>query len=227
LSERRKALEASGLCMFCLKHPADSECFDQGGRMKPVCVQPECEEWYINVVRVKQGEDDWQELYDSWLEVDGGESGEEAESYCPSACLRKDDSGLEEELGYFHDVTPPPEEGGAEEDRFWSPEPQRPESEEENNEENQYLARLLMGEPERKNNDAEPARPQAEAAVVLSGEGHQTPEGEPGEDNRGPPRGEPEGEYMRFKESGRWIANMTGNRGKGQCDSDAGEASKG
>ncbi len=29
LNERWKALEASGLCMFCLKHPADSERYDQ------------------------------------------------------------------------------------------------------------------------------------------------------------------------------------------------------
>jgi hypothetical protein len=34
LSERRRALEASGLCMFCLKHPADAECFDRGGPHK-------------------------------------------------------------------------------------------------------------------------------------------------------------------------------------------------
>ncbi len=42
LCERRRALEASRLCMFCLRHPADAECFDQGGRTKPACVQPGC-----------------------------------------------------------------------------------------------------------------------------------------------------------------------------------------
>jgi hypothetical protein len=41
LCERRKVLEASGLCMFCLRHPANAECFDQG-RRKPACVQPGC-----------------------------------------------------------------------------------------------------------------------------------------------------------------------------------------
>jgi hypothetical protein len=163
LSGRRRALEASGLCMYCLKHPADLECFDRGGRMKPACPQPGCEgkhaagvhellggvdgsvnlvaaedhkmeedeEWYVNIVRVEREEDDQQEFDDSWLELDGEESEEEAGVYCPSACLRKDDSGLEEELEYFHDVTPPPEVEGAEEDRWWSPEPQRPISEEE------------------------------------------------------------------------------------------------
>jgi hypothetical protein len=142
-NDLRKALEARGLCMFCLKHPADLECFDQGGRTKPACVQPGCrgehaagvhellrgagasvnlvagedheveedEEWYVNVIRAEQGEDDWQESDDSWLELEGGESEEEAGDYCPSACLRKNDSGLEDELEYFHDVMPPPEEG--------------------------------------------------------------------------------------------------------------------
>ncbi len=222
LSERRRALEASGLCMFCLRHPADSECFDQGGRMKPACVQPGCggrhavgvyellggvdvsvnlvagedhgmeedEEWYVNLVRVEREEDDRQEFDDSWLELDGEESREEAGVYCPSSCLRKDDSGLEEELEYFHDVTPPPEVEGAEEDRWWSPEPQRPESEEEDEEENQYLVSLLMGEPERENTSAEPAQPRANAARSPSSEGRQVPEEEPGEKERGP-RGSP------------------------------------
>ncbi len=42
LSERRKVLEASGLCMYCLKHPAELECYGRGGPSKPACLQPEC-----------------------------------------------------------------------------------------------------------------------------------------------------------------------------------------
>ncbi len=42
LNGRRRALEASGLCMYCLKHPPDLECFGRGGHMKPECAQPEC-----------------------------------------------------------------------------------------------------------------------------------------------------------------------------------------
>jgi hypothetical protein len=38
--------------------------------------------------------------------------------------------------------------------------------------------------------------------------------------------GEPEDEYTRFEESGRWIAEMTGSRDKGQCEPSAGEASE-
>ncbi len=133
LSERRRALETSGLCMFYLRHPADTECFDQGGCTKSACVHPGWkgrhavgvhellggedasvnlvteeghrmegdEDLYVNIARVGQEEDGWQEPDDSWLELDGGESEEEAGAYCVSACLRKDDSGLEDELEYF------------------------------------------------------------------------------------------------------------------------------
>ncbi len=40
LSERRKVLEESGLCMYCLKHAAELECYGRGGPAKPKCPQP-------------------------------------------------------------------------------------------------------------------------------------------------------------------------------------------
>jgi hypothetical protein len=157
LHDRKKVLEASGLCMFCLRHPANAECFDQGGRSKPACVQPGCkgkhaagihellggddvsinlvaegdndednEDLYVNVARLGQEEDDWQEPDDSWLDLDRGESEEEAGVYCISACTRKDDSGLEDELEYFPNDTPVREEEEAEEDRWRSPEAKGP-----------------------------------------------------------------------------------------------------
>ncbi len=296
-------MEASGLCMFCLKHPADSECYDQGDRTKPACMQPGCKgrhavgvhellggmgasvnlvagesheveedkDLYVNIVRGQQEENDGQELDNSWMELDRGESEEEVGMYCLSTCLRKDDSGLEEEFEYFHDVTPPPEEGGAEEDRWWSPEPQRLESEEEDEEANRYLASLLMGDPKNKDGNSGPAQPQAEAVAASNGWGRQDPEGELKGERRGPrvdfcggkppekkkPRrrllrkrkvrseweewetarrdawlrelltdssgSEPEDGHARFEESGRWIAEMTGHRDRGQCELDAGE----
>ncbi len=36
-----------------------------------------------------------------------GESEGEADSYCISACMRKDDSGLEDEVEYFWDAPIP------------------------------------------------------------------------------------------------------------------------
>jgi hypothetical protein len=52
---------------------------------------------YINMARGGQEEDDWREPDDSWLDLDGGESDKEAGVYCISACMRKDDSGLEDD----------------------------------------------------------------------------------------------------------------------------------
>ncbi len=42
LSKRRKVLEKSGLCMYCLKHALELEFYGQGGPAKPKCPQPEC-----------------------------------------------------------------------------------------------------------------------------------------------------------------------------------------
>jgi hypothetical protein len=56
--------------------------------------EEEEEVMFVNTVR--QEEDDWQEPDDSWLELDGGGSEEEAGVYCISTCLRKDDSGVED-----------------------------------------------------------------------------------------------------------------------------------
>jgi hypothetical protein len=42
MDERRKVLERSELCMYCLKHAAELECYGQGGPSKPRCAQPEC-----------------------------------------------------------------------------------------------------------------------------------------------------------------------------------------
>jgi hypothetical protein len=43
LSERKEVLEKSGLCLFCLKHAAELECYGRGGMSKPRCTQPGCD----------------------------------------------------------------------------------------------------------------------------------------------------------------------------------------
>ncbi len=151
----------------------------------------EDEEWYVNIIRVEQEGEDQKEFNDSWLELDGEESEEEAGVYCPSACMRKDNSGLEEELEYFHVVTPPPDAEGVEEDRWWSPELQRPESEEEDEEENQCLVSLLLGESKKENNSEATAQPQNKTEASLHSEYCQAPEGEPGRKGEGPRSGGP------------------------------------
>jgi hypothetical protein len=39
LSERKEVLEKSGLCLFCLKHAAELECYGRGGLSKPKCAR--------------------------------------------------------------------------------------------------------------------------------------------------------------------------------------------
>jgi hypothetical protein len=156
LSERRKVLEESGLCMYCLKHAAEVECYSRGGSAKPRCPQPECggrhstgahellgeinasinliagedyeldedEEWWVNIVRVDEEGENLQESEDPVLGLGEEESEGEPSDYCLSICMRKDDSGLEDELEYFRDVSPPPEVDESEEDRWRSPGPQ-------------------------------------------------------------------------------------------------------
>jgi hypothetical protein len=43
LGRRKEVLEKSGLCMFCLKHAAELECYGRRGMSKPRCTQSRCE----------------------------------------------------------------------------------------------------------------------------------------------------------------------------------------
>jgi hypothetical protein len=70
--------------------------------------------------------------------------------------MRKDDSGLEDELEYFWEAPIPSDSDEREEDRWWSPEPQKLSSEEDE-EEVQYLTNLLeLGPKENEAEDGEP-----------------------------------------------------------------------
>ncbi len=173
LDERRKVLEKSGLCMYCLKHAAEQECFGQGGFSKLRCTQPECggkhavgahrllgegdasvniatgddceseeEEWWVNTVGAGEEEEDLEEMEDSESEESGGRE----VRYLTSTCMRKDDYGLEDELEYFWEAPIPSDSDEREEDRWWSPGPQEPSSEEDE-EEVRYLTNLLGLEP--------------------------------------------------------------------------------
>ncbi len=295
LDGRRKVLEQSGLCMYCLKHAAELECFWQGGFSKPRCMQPGCggehavgakkllgeggacvnlatgddheseeeEEWWVNTVRVGEEEEDLEEVEDSGTEKGGEREGQ----YITSTCMRKDDSGLEDELEYFWEAPIPSDSSEREEDRWWSPGPQEPSSEEDE-EEVRYLTNLLWLGP--KENKAEDGEPPPEDAPGAGGSGRSTPPGKPvgsEEEPSGVPRGvepppakklkrkglkkkeieseghrweiarrdawlrelltdssgsETEEEYTRFAESGRWIAEMTGNRDEKCCEQEEG-----
>ncbi len=57
LAERRDVLEKSGLCMFCLKHAAELECYGRGGLSKPRCTQAGCDGEHTPGVHKLMGED--------------------------------------------------------------------------------------------------------------------------------------------------------------------------
>ncbi len=57
LAERRDALEKSGLCVFCLKHSADLECYGKGGLSKPRCTLPGCDGEHTPGIHMLMGEE--------------------------------------------------------------------------------------------------------------------------------------------------------------------------
>jgi hypothetical protein len=116
------------------------------------------------------------------LELEGSEK--EADECCISACMRRDDSRLEDELEYFWDAPIPSEADERVEDRWWSPEPQRPSSEEEDEEEVRYLVSMLMSGPRENGNEEGAAPPRSVAEEEPGRENCQAP-GEELEKQRG------------------------------------------
>ncbi len=57
LAERKEVLEKSWLCMFCLKHAAELECYGRGGLSKPRCTQPGCDGEHTPSVHKLMGEE--------------------------------------------------------------------------------------------------------------------------------------------------------------------------
>jgi hypothetical protein len=43
LDERKEVLKQSRLCLYCLKHAAEMECYRRGGFSKPKCTQTGCD----------------------------------------------------------------------------------------------------------------------------------------------------------------------------------------
>ncbi len=121
------------------------------------------------------------------MKTQSQESRGRADRYCISACMRKDDSGLEDELEYFWDAPIPSDSDEREEDRLWSPGPQGPSSEEDE-EEVLYLVSLLGAEPKEDGNKEGVPPPQGGIAASPSGEDHQASVKEPVGGEEGPPR---------------------------------------
>ncbi len=144
------------------------------------CESEEEGEWWVNTVRAEEEEEDLEEMGDSESEESGGRE----VRYCTNTCMRKDDSGLEDELEYFWEAPIPSDFDEREEDRWWSPAPQEPSSEEDE-EEVCYLTNLLgLGPKEDGVNDGEPS-PLAEDAPGASGGDRLASPGKPAEEEGG------------------------------------------
>jgi hypothetical protein len=202
LSKRKEVLEKSGLCMFCLKHAAELACYGRGGLSKPRCTQAGCdgehtpnvhelmgeesvgvnlvaedeyeseedEEWWVGTVRMEEVREEEEETLE---EIDESEPEKEAR-FITSIFTRKDDSGLEDELEYLWDAHALSSPGEPEEDRWWSPEPPQPSSEEDK-EEVWYLIQVLGLEP-REDEAGQEVNPAPERAVACPEEGTTTSE---------------------------------------------------
>jgi hypothetical protein len=128
-------LEKSGLCMYCLKHAAELECYSQGGPSNLWCARPECggrhaigahkllgeSDACINLatgdgcesdedeewwVNTVRVEEEGEDL-EEFEDPEPGENREGADRYYISPCTRKDDTRLEDELEYFWDAPSP------------------------------------------------------------------------------------------------------------------------
>jgi hypothetical protein len=175
LGERKEVLKKSGLCLYCLKHAAEVECYGQGSFSKPKCMQAGCDgehtvsvhkllgEESAGVNLVAEGEYESEEDEEWWVgtvriedmgkgeeetleEIDESEPEREIR-HGTSVFMRKDDSGLEDEFEYFWEAPIPSGPDEQEEDRWWSPEPLEPSSEEDE-EEVRYLTEALKLGPQ-------------------------------------------------------------------------------
>jgi hypothetical protein len=142
------------------------------------CESDEDEEWWVGMVRMEETQEGEEETLE---EIDEPET--EREARCiTSIFTRKDDSGLEDEFGYLweaHALSSPGEPG---EDRWWSPEPPQPSSEEDE-EEIRYLTQVLGLEP-REDKTGQEENPAPVEVVAYPEEG--TPISETSQERRTP-----------------------------------------
>jgi hypothetical protein len=149
LSERKEVLEKSGLCLFCLKHAAELECYGRGGLSKRKCARVGCdgehtpsihelmgeESASVNLVAEDNGVCDSEEDEEWWV---GTVRMEEVQERGGETLEEMDESELES----LWDAPVPSYSEAPEESRWWSPEPPQASSKEDE-EEVQYLMYVL------------------------------------------------------------------------------------
>ncbi len=111
---RQKALDESGLCTFCLRHPTGTECFGQGSCSKPACQVPECKEKHteslheivagLNASISLMAEEEDKEEEDAYVNVAWAGEWEEEESgwWDPADSWLEMEAEEEDEDGVFY-----------------------------------------------------------------------------------------------------------------------------
>ncbi len=154
LSERKEVLEKSGLCLFCLKHAAELECYGRGGLSKPRCTQAGCDgehtpgvhklmgEGSAGMNLVAEGESELEDNEDEdeewWVGTVGVMEVQDAEAEAPEEMDEPEpekETQLiasscigESDSGLEDEPEHPLDTHPTEEDGWWSPEPPQPSS---------------------------------------------------------------------------------------------------
>jgi hypothetical protein len=122
-AERRDVLEKSGLCMFCLKHSAEFECYGKGGLSKPRCTRGGCDGEHTPNVHMLMSEDDAKvSLVAGSEDEEGLETGDETADVLTQAISEdlpeEGEAGESNERGSDFQEGREPEEG-TEGDGWW------------------------------------------------------------------------------------------------------------
>jgi hypothetical protein len=103
LNERKEVLERSGLCLFCLKHAAELECFGRGGLSKPRCTQAGCDGEHTPSVHKLVREESAGVNLVAEIESESEEDEDENEEWWVGTVgvmeMREDEEGASEEVG--------------------------------------------------------------------------------------------------------------------------------
>jgi hypothetical protein len=164
LDERREVLERSGLCMFCLKHAAELECYGRGGLSKPRCTHAGCDGEHtpgvhklmgeesagVNLVAEDESEleEDEDEDEEWWVGTIGVVKMQDQEEEALDEVIESEPEGvthsatMQSDPGLEEEPECPPDgysAGELVEDGWWSPEPPQLHSEEDGEEAIHYV----------------------------------------------------------------------------------------
>ncbi len=149
LDERKEVLKQSGLCLYCLKHAAELECYGRGGFSKPKCTRSGCNgehavgahkllgEGDASVNLITEGDYESEEEEEWWVStvrVEEEEEEEDEEEDMEEVEDSEPEGNGEREIRYFTSTHVRKDDSGREDELeyFWeAPSPSEPYKREE------------------------------------------------------------------------------------------------